>query len=145
MKNFNYFLVFVLMFLIGGVSYVSNVESYSCPSKTTASYRFITFVGKAGLGGDQKIDAWFEYGTNKNNLKPTKKLTITKDGIYCLRVNKLKPCTTYYYRAGAKNSIGTNYGEIKEIKTLCNSKVPSNNSNNSIKNNNSNSNSWVIF
>jgi hypothetical protein len=142
MKNFNYFLVFVLMFLIGGVSYVSNVESYSCPSKTTANYRFITFVGKVGLGGDQKIDAWFEYGTNKNNLKPTKKLTITKDGIYCLRVTKLKPCTTYYYRAGAKNSIGTNYGEIKEIKTLCNSKVPSNNS---IKNNNSNSNSWVIF
>jgi len=94
-------------------------EAQNCPSKTTASYRFITFVGKTGLGGDNSVDVWFEYGVNKDNLKATPKLTLRKDGIYCLRVTKLKPCTTYYYRAVAKNSAGINYGELKSIKTLC--------------------------
>lgn len=119
-------------------------KAQNCPAKTTASYRFITFVGKAGLGGDSSVDVWFEYGVNKDNLKATQKLTLKQDGIYCLRVTKLIPCTTYYYRAVAKNSAGVNYGELKSIKTLCSAtnfnSINSQNSNNKI-----NGKKWIIF
>jgi len=120
-------------------------ESQNCPGETTASYRFITFVGKAGLGGDNSVDVWFEYGVNKDNLKSTQKLTLKQDGIYCLRVTKLKPCTTYYYRAVAKNSAGVNYGELKSIKTLC-SAINFNSINNSQNSNSKiNNKKWIIF
>jgi len=117
-------------------------EAQNCPAKTTASYQFITFVGKAGLGGDSSVDVWFEYGVNKDNLKATRKLTLKQDGIYCLRVTKLMPCTTYYYRAIAKNSAGVNYGELKSIKTLCS---VTNSNTNSINNNKIPDKKWIIF
>lgn len=112
-----YLLVLLVLFLL--LNFNFSQAQIRCPLKTTASYRFITFIGKAGLGGDKSVDAWFEYGVNKDNLKATQKLTLKQDGIYCLRVTKLKPCTTYYYRAVAENSAGINYGELKSIKTLC--------------------------
>lgn len=109
-------LLLLIIFLFFG--FVEAQEN--CPSKTTAGYRYITFVGKAGLGGDKKVEVWFEYGDKKDNLdRKTKILTLEKDGIFCIKVTRLKPCTIYYYRAGAKNTAGTNYGEIKSIKTLC--------------------------
>jgi len=111
--------------------------AFNCPSKTTPGRRFITFVGKAGLGGDKQVEVWFEYGTDENNLKPTKSLILYNDGIYCLKVKGLKPCTTYYYRAAAKNSAGTNYGEIKSVSTLCSNKK-SENLIDKIRN-------WVVF
>lgn len=98
-----------------------DAQTFQCPPKTTANYRSIIFVGKAGLGGDKQVEVWFEYGTNKDRLNKTRSLVLDKEGIFCLRVFRLKPCTTYYYRAAAKNSAGINYGEIKTIKTLCSS------------------------
>jgi len=93
----------------------------SCPSKTTPSFRFITFVGRLdGLGGDKEVKVWFEYGTEKDNLdKKTKELVLKEPQIFCIRERGVKPCTTYYYRAAAQNAAGINYGEIKEIKTKC--------------------------
>ena len=100
-----------------------------CPPKTTASYRSINFVGKVGLGNDKKVNVWFEYGNSKDNLNyKTRILTLYQEGNFCIKESKkIKPCTTYYYRAGAKNSAGINYGEIKTIKTLCSDKFFKNN------------------
>ncbi len=97
------------------------VFAETCPPKTTAGRNYIDFVGKLeGLGGDEKVIVWFEYGLKKENLnKKTRELEVREPKIFCLREKNLKPCRVYYYRAAAKNSAGTNYGEIKSIKTLC--------------------------
>lgn len=121
-------------------------DAFNCPDKTKAGFDFIYFVGKLdGLGGDKEVEVWFEYGIRKDKLdKQTKKLVLTNAQIFCLRELKFKPCTTYYYRAVAKNSVGINYGITKEIKTLCRR---SNSSDlNSIKNEINNKKSrWIIF
>ncbi|GIW67613.1 MAG: hypothetical protein KatS3mg096_481 [Candidatus Parcubacteria bacterium] len=117
----------------------------SCPSKTATSFRFITFVGRLdGLGGDKEVKVWFEYGLNKDKLdKKTKELILRDSQIFCLRERGVKPCTTYYYRAVAQNTAGINYGEIKEIKTLCQKfKNKTNPIQNSYPDKKSN---WIIF
>lgn len=111
------YLIFVLIALALGFVEAREIK---CPPKTTANYRSIIFVGKSGLGGDKYVKVWFEYGEQKNILdRKTKALTLFNDGIFCVKVNNLKPCKTYYYRASAQNSAGVNYGETKAIKTLC--------------------------
>jgi len=101
------------------------VFAETCPSKTVAGRNYIHFVGKLeGVGGDEKVIVWFEYGLNKKNLnKKTKEIELREPKIFCYKEIKLKPCTTYYYRAAAKNTAGTNYGEVKSIKTLCKKKL----------------------
>jgi hypothetical protein len=113
-----------------------------CPPKTTPGRNYIDFVGKLdGLGGDEKVIVWFEYGLKKESLdKKTKELELREPKIFCLREKNLKPCTVYYYRAAAKNSAGTNYGEIKSIKTLCKDTSSKNN-----KSDKKNILKWIIF
>lgn len=97
---------------------VENIDL--CPSKTTAEYNEITFVGRIlDLGQDDKVYVWFEYGTSTNNMKQTEKISRRETGIYCQKITNLNPCTTYYYKAGIQNKHGTVYGEIKTIQTKC--------------------------
>lgn len=122
-------------------SYAQSLNN--CPPRTTAGYRYITFTGKAGLGGDQKVEVWFEYGLDKSDLtNKTRTIFLDKEGIFCIRVIKLKPCQVYYYRAVAKNSAGINYGEVRSIKTLCHNSNTSNNPSKEIRNN---PNKWILF
>jgi hypothetical protein len=109
-------LAFVLMIFLGGF-----VFAQSCPSKTTAENDAITFVGKITfLGNDNKVFIWFEYGEKMDNLLKTKEEMKKETGLFCLKVENLKPCAKYFYRAGIRNQEGTNYGEIKSIETKCN-------------------------
>lgn len=124
MKLKNFLLIFsILMFLIfvGYFSVINSVSASKCPQKTTAGTLYITFVGKViDLGNHPVAYVWFEYGKNKDDLnKKTKTLTVNSTGFFCIKERFLKPCTTYYYRAGIKNSVGTNYGEVKSISTNC--------------------------
>lgn len=135
------FFLSIFSFLILFVSF-EHVEGQmmKCPQRTIADYKFINFVGKTELGGDKEVKVWFEYGTSEKKLNyKTRVLILNQGGLFCIKESKnIKPCMTYYYRAGAQNSAGTNYGDIKSIKTLC--------SNNKIKiKNKSDGRGWIIF
>lgn len=108
-----YFLTFLLFPL---------VLLAQCPSNTTVSGNSVTFVGElTDMGGDTTTYVWFEYGTNINNLYyKTEEYARSSTGFYCITVSNLSPCTTYYYRAVARNQGGTAYGEIKSFTTSCN-------------------------
>jgi len=108
----------LILFLI--IFLGSFVFAQSCPSKTTAENDAITFVGKVtSLGGDNEVFVWFEYGENISNLSKTREEVKKEAGLFCIKVENLKPCTRYFYRAGVRNQAGTNYGEIKSIETKC--------------------------
>ena len=99
----------------------SNVLAESCPSKTTVEGTTVTFVGEVtDVGGDPGVTVWFEYGkTEPYNLKTQEKALTTEGERYCIVVSSLEPCTTYHYRAAAKNSAGIGYGEYKTFTTSC--------------------------
>jgi len=94
----------------------------SCPSLTSVDGTAVTFVGElTDTGGDSYTIAWFEYGKTKSYGQKTSEQTLTQTGLYCLSVSNLSSCTTYNYRAVAKNTAGTSYGENKTFTTTCDS------------------------
>lgn len=124
MKKFIILAILLLLTVISidivvAKSVVRTVLLKKCPSKTTSLSNLIIFVGKLDdLGNDKYVNVWFEFG-NKNLDKQTPMIKLKKPGIFCLRVNNLKKCENYHYRAVAKNIKGIAYGEIKKIKTKC--------------------------
>jgi len=96
-----------------------------CPEKTKAERNSIIFVGEVvDMGGDEKVFAFFEYGTSSGNYtQRTQEITLDKPQKYCIKVENLEPCTTYYYRAGMRNKAGESFGAEKEIKTECEGEV----------------------
>jgi len=94
----------------------------NCPSMTTVTGTEVNFVGElTDLGGDSFSSVWFEYGKGSNYDRQTIEKNLTQPGVYCINVSDLSPCTTYYYRAAARNSAGTSYGETKTFTTRCGS------------------------
>jgi len=125
MRRYFYLILITILILPPIFSYGAIKRKYillkNCPLRTTSNKNSIIFVGKVDdLGNDRNVKVFFEYGENQQNLKfKTTNYTLKKPEIFCLKVTNLSPCTTYYYRAVAQNSAGTNYGEIKSIKTKC--------------------------
>jgi len=97
----------------------------TCPEKTKVEGRNIIFVGEVvDMGGDEKVAAFFEYGTSSGKYtQRTQEITLDKPQKYCIKVENLEPCTTYYYRAGMRNKAGESFGAEKEIKTECQGQV----------------------
>jgi hypothetical protein len=94
----------------------------TCPETTTVNgSNSITFVGGvADMGGDTQALVWFEYGTSSGNYTfKTEKKVMTQTGKFCITVNDLQPCTTYYYRAAMENKAGPSYGAELTKTTLC--------------------------
>ncbi len=63
----------------------------------------------AGAGAVTSI--YFEYGTTNTLGKTTASVTQSLIGTFSKQLTGLTPKTTYYYRAAAKTSAGTLYGE----------------------------------
>lgn len=106
--------------LVLGIFALTDFAFASCPDMTTVSGTDVTFVGElTDTGGDESTSVWFEYGKTTSYGYKTSEKTMSSAGIYCIDVSGLSPCTTYHYRAAAKNSAGTSYGEDKTFTTTC--------------------------
>jgi hypothetical protein len=120
---------FILGVIIGLVFSVGlRAIAQNCPETTTVNGpTSITFVGGvADLGGDTQAYVWFEYGTSSGNYTfKTEKKIMTQLGKYCITVENLQPCTTYYYRAAMENRAGPSYGAELTKTTLCSSQATS--------------------
>lgn len=112
----NYILLAVL--LAGVFAFFDFALAQSCPGLTTVEGTTVTFVGElTDAGGDNVNYVWFEYGQTTSFGQKTTEKALNQAGMYCIVVSGLNPSTTYYYRAAARNSAGTSYGEIKSFTT----------------------------
>lgn len=115
-------IIIVAAVLLGVLLSANFAAAQSCPSLTSVDGTAVTFVGElTDTGGDSYTLAWFEYGKTRSYGQKTSEQTLTETGLYCTTVSNLSPCTTYNYRAVAKNTAGTSYGENKTFTTTCDS------------------------
>ncbi|WP_346765828.1 NosD domain-containing protein, partial [Thermococcus sp. MV5] len=69
-------------------------------------------------GGSTSVEVWFEYGLSIDNLtQKTSHQVLLTEGPFEIGVFDLMPNTTYYFRAVARNEIGTAYGRILSFTT----------------------------
>ena len=90
----------------------------SCPATTIVTGTTVTFVGElTDMGGDATTNVWFEYGQTTGYGQKTIEKTLSQPEFYCITISGLIPSTTYHYRAAARNSADTSYGEDKSFTT----------------------------
>lgn len=112
--------VFAISILLAGFISIEIAFAQSCPSNTEVGETQATLVGEVtDDGGDPNLTVWFEYGKTLPYSNQTSKMSKYGTGLFCATVYNLEPCTTYNYRAVAKNSAGTSYGENKTFTTKC--------------------------
>jgi len=91
----------------------------SCPSNTQAGETSATLVGEiTDDGGDSNLEVWLQYGKTTDYNWETSHQSKKGTGLFCATVYNLDSDTTYHYRAVARNSAGTSYGEDKVFTTL---------------------------
>ncbi|MGB9743612.1 MAG: hypothetical protein ACPLW9_02825 [Minisyncoccales bacterium] len=94
------------------------VLAQQCPANTEASTTQAILVGEiTNPGSDPNLTVWFEYGTTTNLGNSTPQQSQNGAGLFCYTLTNLTPGTTYYYRAMARNSAGSDSGEIKSFTT----------------------------
>ena len=68
------------------------------------------------MGGASECEVWFEYGDSEENLnRSTSKKRLSSPGSFNEAIGQLNSCQTYYYKAMAKNDIGTVDGRIESV------------------------------
>lgn len=104
-------------------SFSGKALAQSCPSQTQYSSNYAILVGEiVDTGGENNIQAWFEWGLTSylGNLTSQQNLYVSSVPYrFCYTLSNLNPCTTYYYRAAVRNSQGTGYGQIYSFTTRC--------------------------
>ena len=119
-------IIVIAAVLLGTLLSFNFASAQSCPSLTSVDGTAVNFVGElTDTGGDSYTITWFEYGKTKSYGQKTSEQTLTQTGLYCITVSNLSPCTIYNYRAVAKNTAGTSYGENKTFTTTCDSSAVS--------------------
>ncbi len=95
------------------------------PTARTLATTGIT-PGSASIRGEvnpngNRTDAWFEWGTNPNNLTARTGVVSVGSGSGSTNVSSflsgLSANTTYYYRVAAESSAGTSFGAIENFRT----------------------------
>lgn len=114
-------ILFLIIFLGAGLVLALTISAETdCPSKTTVEDNQATLVGEVtDDGGDPDLEVWFQYGETTSYGSETAHSSKYGTGLFCATVYDLTPCTTYNYRAVAKNSAATSYGENKTFTTNC--------------------------
>ncbi len=74
------------------------------------------------LGGDDEAEVWFEYGDDKDEVEDgdaddTSREDMDDEDDFSDHISGLRNNTTYYFRAVARNSEGTDYGSIRSFRT----------------------------
>lgn len=104
--------------MAGSLLAVDSVFSESCPSDTQVQETQAFLVGEiTDDGGDPNLEVWFQYGRTTSYGNETSHQSKYGLGLFCATIYNLTPGTTYHYRAVAKNSAGTSYGEDKTFTT----------------------------
>lgn len=107
-------LVLILFLFLPVLAFAQN-----CPGNTAVNGDTVTFVGElTDTGGDEITNVWFEYGTTTSYGHKTGEKILTQSGIYCITITGLTPFTTYNYRAAARNSVDTSFGQNKSFTTV---------------------------
>ncbi len=110
------------IFAVAGFAFFNHsvLAQESCPANTIPGETQATLVGEImDDGGDPNLEVWFQYGKTSVYGYQTAHQSKYGTGLFCATVYNLEPCTTYYYRAVAKNSAGTSYGDSKSFTTTC--------------------------
>ncbi|MFA5052527.1 MAG: hypothetical protein WC565_00480 [Parcubacteria group bacterium] len=98
---------------------------YNAPQVTTVWHSNVlqnsaTLQGRVSANGSAAT-MWFEYGPTSSDLyirsSSVSVPSYASQNDYYINVSNLAANVTYYYRAVAENSYGTNYGEIRYFKT----------------------------
>lgn len=122
-RNFLILAIISLVFLIVlSPTFVSAAKDE--PDVTTRSAKDIeenraTLRGSVD-GNDLNTSAWFEYGRDKDldDTNTTSHITYGDDEEdFEINISRLSDDTTYYFRAVARNSEGTDYGSILSFRT----------------------------
>ena len=92
-----------------------SIQTINATSITSNSA--ILMANLTDLGGDTSCQVWFEYGETTSYGKTSSKKTVYSTGTISISITNLKPDTTYHFRAVAKNSKKTAYGEDKIFTT----------------------------
>jgi len=106
--------------------FTTNRESESCPLNTKVYETSAILVGEVTeYGGDPNLEVWFDYRKSSDSYYnfQTPQMSKYGTGLFCYTVENLQTCTTYFYRAVAKNSSGISYGEEKFFTTPCSPSV----------------------
>ncbi len=123
MMNKNFLTTFLVLFLVVFVGINNYSRAQSCPSNTQYSSNYAILAGAVtDTGGDNNVQVWFEWGTSPdlNNSTPVQNIYVSSvPHTFCYTLTSLQPCTTYYYRAAIRNSLGTNYGSTYSFTTRC--------------------------
>lgn len=114
------FSVVIGLLMVVSLVRVDSVFSQGCPSNTQVGETQATLVGEiTDDGGDPNLEVWFQYGKTTSYGYETSHQSKYGLGLFCATVYNLEPCTTYNYRAVAKNSAGTSYGGNQSFTTTC--------------------------
>ncbi len=117
LKNILFFTIFLAASLV--LVHFALAQG-SCPSNTVVEETQATLVGEViDDGGDPNLEVWFQYGKTMSYGFESPHSSKYGIGIFCATVYNLDPCTAYNYRAVAKNSADTSYGENKTFTTKC--------------------------
>lgn len=112
--------IFSAIFLAASLIAAHFVLADVCPQNTTVSETQATLVGEiTDDGGDPNLEVWFQYGTTISYGSETAHQSKYGTDLFCTTVYNLQSCTTYHYRAIARNNAGTSYGEDKTLTTTC--------------------------
>ncbi|MBP6884654.1 MAG: hypothetical protein KBC17_02400 [Candidatus Pacebacteria bacterium] len=96
-----------------------SVSTYSASNVSTYSGTLNGYISNSNYYGGNYSSYYFQYGTSSgslNNSTPMQTLSAYSGNISAY-VSNLAPNTTYYFRAVAQNSYGTNYGSILSFVT----------------------------
>jgi len=107
--------IFSLSFILFGANFAF---AQTCPSNTQVDETSATLVGEVtDDGGDPNLEVWFQYGFTGSYGYETTHQSKYGTGLFCNNIANLMPNTTYHYRAVARNSGGTSYGQDQTFTT----------------------------